>query len=270
MVFAVCIPKKIQGMALLVYMKSVATHLILTFMSFCRIWIQSSGIYCRWKSLMRCVRWMIIPSICTLLTFEANSLDFVSFSLTMEHNIMTVNADNAAFKYFLFLYKNLSDDGKPILVILCILEWSAVPAVNLVLWHVASHAEWKFSKLVSGVRSGFPRGNQCRDGILTHYGCHWQSCSWLWERMGLSWFCEHLVVYVVVKMFPRSLLENPVWTFNIIRTIFVEELKIFLCSKRSSDRPMAFAIRSNENTKWGLSSSHLLKFLRYFPEYLIL
>ena len=39
--------------------------------------------------------------------------------------IMTVNADNTvtdltAFKHFLFLYKNFSDDGKTLLVDLCI------------------------------------------------------------------------------------------------------------------------------------------------------
>ena len=41
--------------------------------------------------------------------------------------IMTVNADDAVtdlppFKHFLFLYKNLSDDGKTLLVILSIPE----------------------------------------------------------------------------------------------------------------------------------------------------
>ena len=41
--------------------------------------------------------------------------------------IMTVNADDAVpdllpYKHFLFLYKNLSDDGKPFLVILGIAE----------------------------------------------------------------------------------------------------------------------------------------------------
>ena len=41
--------------------------------------------------------------------------------------IMTVNADDTVtnflpFKHFLFLYKNLSDDGKPLSVILCIAE----------------------------------------------------------------------------------------------------------------------------------------------------
>lgn len=44
-----------------------------------------------------------------------------------ETYIMTVNVDDAvtdlpAFKHFLFLYKNLSDDGKPLSVILCIAE----------------------------------------------------------------------------------------------------------------------------------------------------
>lgn len=41
--------------------------------------------------------------------------------------VMTVNTDNTvtdlpAFKEFLFLYKDLSDDGKPFLIILCICE----------------------------------------------------------------------------------------------------------------------------------------------------
>ena len=41
--------------------------------------------------------------------------------------VMTVNTDNTvtdppAFKEFLFLYKDLSDDGKPLLIILCICE----------------------------------------------------------------------------------------------------------------------------------------------------
>ena len=41
--------------------------------------------------------------------------------------IMTVNVDDAVtdfppFKHFLFLYKHLSDDGKTLLVILCISE----------------------------------------------------------------------------------------------------------------------------------------------------
>ncbi|RGR99990.1 hypothetical protein DWY20_01425 [Phocaeicola coprocola] len=42
-------------------------------------------------------------------------------------HIMTVNADDTvtdltAFKHFFFLYKNFSDDGKTLLVILCILS----------------------------------------------------------------------------------------------------------------------------------------------------
>lgn len=36
--------------------------------------------------------------------------------------VMTVNTDLPAFKEFLFLYKDLSDDGKPFLIILCIFE----------------------------------------------------------------------------------------------------------------------------------------------------
>ena len=43
--------------------------------------------------------------------------------------VMTVNTDNTVtdlltFKEFLFLYKNLSDYGKPFLIILCVSECS--------------------------------------------------------------------------------------------------------------------------------------------------
>ena len=49
--------------------------------------------------------------------------------------IITVDADDAVtdfppFKHFLFLYKHLSDDGKTLLVILCISEESTVLAMD--------------------------------------------------------------------------------------------------------------------------------------------
>ena len=51
--------------------------------------------------------------------------------------VITVNTDNTVtdfptFKEFLFLYKNLSDYGKPFLIILCICEWRAVFSVNVI------------------------------------------------------------------------------------------------------------------------------------------
>ena len=51
--------------------------------------------------------------------------------------IMAVNADYAAtdfapFKHFLLLYKNFSDDIKPLLVILCISEQGSVFVMNLI------------------------------------------------------------------------------------------------------------------------------------------
>ena len=56
--------------------------------------------------------------------------EFNGFCLLPSYNgtyIMTVNADDTVtnllpFKHFLFLYKNFSDDGKPLPVILCIAE----------------------------------------------------------------------------------------------------------------------------------------------------
>ena len=50
---------------------------------------------------------------------------------------MTVDADDAVtdfptFKHFLFLYKNLSDDGKTLPIILCISEWYPVLPMNLI------------------------------------------------------------------------------------------------------------------------------------------
>ena len=65
--------------------------------------------------------YLYVVDFCT----ELNGLCFLtSYDGTY---IMTVNAHNTvidlpAFKHFLFLYKNLSDDGKPLSVILCIAE----------------------------------------------------------------------------------------------------------------------------------------------------
>ena len=54
---------------------------------------------------------------------------------------MTVIADDAvtdfpSFKQLLFLYKNLSDDGKTFLVILGISERGSVPAMNFISRYV--------------------------------------------------------------------------------------------------------------------------------------
>ncbi len=71
---------------------------------------------------------------------------------------MTINADDTvsdipAFKEFLFLYKNLSDDGKPFLTILCIFEQRAVFPVNVIplyekFFQEPDHVMQRFSILV--------------------------------------------------------------------------------------------------------------------------
>ena len=65
--------------------------------------------------------YLYVASLC----FEFNRFGF--FASYNGAYIMTVNAEDTvtnllSFKHFLFLYKNLSDDGKTLLVILCILE----------------------------------------------------------------------------------------------------------------------------------------------------
>ena len=97
--------------------------------------VSPSGVCPHWKLWRKCVQWTM-PSIFMLPALAPNSTDFMSLPLTMRR-IMTVNADDAvtdlpAFKHFLFLYKNLSDDGKPLLVILCILEWGPMFFMNSV------------------------------------------------------------------------------------------------------------------------------------------
>ena len=65
--------------------------------------------------------YLYVVNLCT----EFNRLCFLaSYDRTY---VMTVDADDTVtnflpFKHFLFLYKNLSDDGKPLSVILCIAE----------------------------------------------------------------------------------------------------------------------------------------------------
>ena len=62
------------------------------------------------------------------------------FCLLASYNgtyVMTVNADDAVpdllpYKHFLFLYKNLSDDGKTFLVILGIAKCASVLPMNLI------------------------------------------------------------------------------------------------------------------------------------------
>ncbi len=126
------IPYFVQNflLALLAYMESAATHLTLTFMSFCCMRIQSFRRIPSLKALNERCSMNDMPSICMLLTFAPNSTDFVFLASYNGTYIMTVNADDAVpdllpYKHFLFLYKNLSDDGKTFLVILGI--WSKVP-----------------------------------------------------------------------------------------------------------------------------------------------
>ena len=113
-------------LALLAYMESPAAHVTLTFMSFCCIRIQFFRRIPSLKALNEMCSMNDMPFICILLTFAPNSTDFVSLPLDDGTHIMTVNADDTvtdltAFKHFFFLYKNFSDDGKTLLVILCIL-----------------------------------------------------------------------------------------------------------------------------------------------------
>ena len=61
---------------------------------------------------------------------QIDGISFIETSLSrhsMRAYVITVNTDNTVtdfptFKEFLFLYKNLSDYGKPFLIILCICE----------------------------------------------------------------------------------------------------------------------------------------------------
>ena len=79
------IPYFVQNflLALLAYIESAATHLTLTFISFCCIRIQSLSRIPSLKALNERCSMNDMPSICMLLIFAPNSTDFVSFPLTM-------------------------------------------------------------------------------------------------------------------------------------------------------------------------------------------
>ena len=79
------IPYLVQNflLALLAYMESAATHLTLTFMSFCCMRIQFFRRMPSLKALNERCSMNDMPSICMLLTFAPNSTDFVSLPLTM-------------------------------------------------------------------------------------------------------------------------------------------------------------------------------------------
>ena len=111
------IPYFVQNflLALLAYMESTATHLTLTFMSFCCIRIQS--LYTLMEGLERDMfdkRYAVYLYVVDLRT----ELDGFGFLISYDGTyIMTVNADDTVtdfplFKHFLFLYKNLS--GNPV------------------------------------------------------------------------------------------------------------------------------------------------------------
>ena len=75
--------------------------------------------------------YLYVVSLCT---------EFDGFGFLASYDgayIMTVNADNTvtyftAFKHFLFLYKNFSDIGKTLLIILCISERGSVLPMNFI------------------------------------------------------------------------------------------------------------------------------------------
>ena len=79
------IPYFVQNflLALLAYMESAATHLTLTFMSFCCIRMQSLSRIPSWKALKEICSINDMPSICMLLTFAPNSTNLASLPLTM-------------------------------------------------------------------------------------------------------------------------------------------------------------------------------------------
>ena len=58
-----------------------------------------------------------------------------------------------------------------------------------------SHSRWHrscthegYQGMASSVRPVSLERNQRQDGMLSHYGWHWLSCSCLWEWTDLSWF----------------------------------------------------------------------------------
>ena len=79
------IPYFVQNflLALLAYMEPAATHLTLTFMSFCCIRIQSLSRIPSLKVLKEMCSINDMPSICMLPAFASNSTDLVSLPLTM-------------------------------------------------------------------------------------------------------------------------------------------------------------------------------------------
>ena len=99
-------------------MESAATHLTLTFISFCCMQIQSFNLIPSLKALNDAA-YLYIVDLCIELD------GFGSLASYDGTYIMAVDADDAItdflpLKHLLFLYKNLSDDGKTLPVILCI------------------------------------------------------------------------------------------------------------------------------------------------------
>lgn len=70
-------------LSLIAYMESVATHLTLTFMSFCCIRIQSLSFIPSLNFLNERCSVNDMSSICMLLIFALNSTDFVSLPLAI-------------------------------------------------------------------------------------------------------------------------------------------------------------------------------------------
>ena len=84
-------------LTLLAYMESAATHLTLTFISFCCIRIQSFKRIPSLNALNERCSMNDMPSICILLTFAPNSTDLVSLPLTMRS--LTFRPSNISFSY---------------------------------------------------------------------------------------------------------------------------------------------------------------------------
>ena len=58
-------------------------------------------------------------------------------------------------------------------------------------------------------------------------------------------FTEHLAAYVAIEIFHQISVRETGVDFRIIKDIFAEGVKIFLRPRHCSDKPAAFAIRSN-------------------------
>ena len=133
------IPYFVQNflLALLAYMESAAAHFTLIFISFYCIRIQfCRGVCPHWMPWTRCIQWMICRlSVCYWPSHRTRQILFPCLLLWGVHNDGQCwpVTDFPAFKQFLFLYKNLSDDGKPLPVILGILEWSSALFMNFIL-----------------------------------------------------------------------------------------------------------------------------------------